>query len=188
MRMRTKLLRMLGILFSLAISLPAGAEGEAAAPPSGADAVSRATFSAPSGTAQSRTEEGSAGVQEVRVGFLAYSPPWYDGAFVDESIRYLAWRLPEYRFSVHFLSAEALEKSVAEKNVDLVVAPAAFLAFSAPHSLHELASIVSDAAPDSSRSLGAALIVRRDREDLKTLKAQGKARCGGRRRAFSRHP
>ena len=170
MRMRTKLLRMLGILFSLAISLPAGAEGDAAAPPSGADAVSRATFSAPSGTAQSRTEEGSAGVQEVRVGFLAYSPPWYDGAFVDESIRYLAWRLPEYRFSVHFLSAEALEKSVAEKNVDLVVAPAAFLAFSAPHSLHELASIVSDAAPDSSRSLGAALIVRRDREDLKTLK------------------
>ena len=161
---------MLGILFSLAISLPAGAEGGAAAPSSGADAVSRATFSAPAGTPQSRTEEGPAGVQEVRVGFLAYSPPWYDGAFVDESIRYLAWRLPEYRFSVHFLSAEALEKSVAAKNVDLVVAPAAFLAFSAPHSLHELASIVSDAAPDSSRSLGAALIVRRDREDLKTLR------------------
>ena len=59
---------------------------------------------------------------------------------------------------------------MAAKNVDLVVAPAAFLAFSAPHSLHELASIVSDAAPDSSRSLGAALIVRRDREDLKTLR------------------
>ncbi|MEI3012075.1 MAG: hypothetical protein V8T46_07580 [Sutterella seckii] len=86
--------------------------------------MSRATFSAPAGTPQSRTEEGPAGVQEVRVGFLAYSPPWYDGAFVDESIRYLAWRLPEYRFSVHFLSAEALEKSVAAKNVDLVVAPA----------------------------------------------------------------
>lgn len=170
MRMRTKPLRMLGILFSLALSLPAGAEGGAAAPSSGADAVSRATFSAPAGTPQSRTEESPAGAEEVRVGVLAYSPPWYDGAFVDESIRYLAWRLPEYRFSVHFLSAESLEKSVAAKNVDLVVAPAAFLAFSAPNSLHELASIVSDAAPDSSRSLGAAVIVRRDREDLKTLK------------------
>lgn len=170
MRMRTKPLRMLGILFSLALSLPAGAEGGAAAPSSGADAVNRATFSAPAGTPQSRTEESPAGAEEVRVGVLAYSPPWYDGAFVDESIRYLAWRLPEYRFSVHFLSAESLEKSVAAKNVDLVVAPAAFLAFSAPNSLHELASIVSDAAPDSSRSLGAAVIVRRDREDLKTLK------------------
>lgn len=132
--------------------------------------MSCATFSLPSGKALSGTTEHPAGASEVRVGFLAYSPPWYDGAFVDESIRYLAWRLPEYRFTVHFLSAETLEKSVAEKNVDLVVAPAAFLAFSAPNSLHELASIVSDAAPDSSRSLGAAVIVRRDREDLKTLK------------------
>ena len=131
--------------------------------------MSCATFSLPSGKALSGTTEHPAGASEVRVGFLAYSPPWYDGAFVDESIRYLAWRLPEYRFTVHFLSAETLEKSVAEKNVDLVVAPAAFLAFSAPNSLHELASIVSDAAPDSSRSLGA-VIVRRDREDLKTLK------------------
>lgn len=75
MRMRTKPLRMLGILFSLALSLPAGAEGGAAAPSSGADAVSRATFSAPAGTPQSRTEESPAGAEEVRVGVLAYSPP-----------------------------------------------------------------------------------------------------------------
>lgn len=170
MRMRPKPLRMLCILLLLSTSLSAGAEGAPAALQDGPDAMSRATFSLPSGKALSGTTEHPAGASEVRVGFLAYSPPWYDGAFVDESIRYLAWRLPEYRFTVHFLSAETLEKSVAEKNVDLVVAPAAFLAFSAPNSLHELASIVSDAAPDSSRSLGAAVIVRRDREDLKTLK------------------
>lgn len=52
--------------------------------------MSRATFSLPSGKALSGTTEHPAGASEVRVGFLAYSPPWYDGAFVDESIRYLA--------------------------------------------------------------------------------------------------
>lgn len=169
MRTSLKIPGMLGILIFLVSSLAFGAgEAESAFHPE-ADAVSRATIPASAQAARSPAEEARVEARRVRVGFLAYSPPWYDGAFVDESIRYLAWRLPEYRFDVRFLSAEALEKEVEARKVDLVVAPAAFLAFSSPERLQELASIVSDAAPDSSRSLAAAVIVRRDRTDLREL-------------------
>lgn len=30
----------------------------------------------------------------IRLGVLTHSPPWYDGSFVDESVRWLAWKLP----------------------------------------------------------------------------------------------
>ena len=105
----------------------------------------------------------------IRVGVLAYSPPWYDGAFVDETIRQLAWRLPQYDFDVVYESAEDLRRSMAAHRVDVVISPESFLALTEGQRLHALASIVSDAAGDSSRSVGAAVVVRRDRTDLATL-------------------
>ncbi|MDO5532150.1 PhnD/SsuA/transferrin family substrate-binding protein [Sutterella sp.] len=109
------------------------------------------------------------GQSEVRIGFLAYSPPWYDGAFVDESVRYLSWRSPRIRFTVSYLSQPELEAAIGEGRVDAVVAPASFLALITKRPLHELATIVSDAAADSNRSVAATVIVRRDREDIRTL-------------------
>ena len=107
---------------------------------------------------------------ELRVGVLAYSPPWYDGAFVDESLKWLAWRLPQYAFTTEYLSPEKLRERLAARTIELAVAPAAFFAISAsPLELQTLASIVSDAAADVGRSQAAAIIVRKDREDLQTL-------------------
>ena len=34
----------------------------------------------------------------LTVGVLSYSPPGYDGAFIKETVDYLKWRLPQYRF------------------------------------------------------------------------------------------
>lgn len=45
----------------------------------------------------------------LSVGILAYSPPWYDGAFVDETMRYLSWHLPQYEFDVQYYSPSDLE-------------------------------------------------------------------------------
>ena len=39
----------------------------------------------------------------IRLGVLTHSPPWYDGSFVDESVRWLAWKLPQYRFETEYL-------------------------------------------------------------------------------------
>lgn len=46
----------------------------------------------------------------IRVGVLAYSPPWYDGAFVDETLRYLSWKLPKFRFEVQYYSPDELSR------------------------------------------------------------------------------
>lgn len=148
-------------------SIQSASAGEAfdgaAAPFSTADVVSEsALFPEPEGARPERPIT-------IRVGVLAYSPPWYDGAFVDETIRQLAWRLPQYDFDVVYESAEDLRRSMAAHQVDVVVSPESFLALTEGRRLHALASIVSDAAGDSSRSVGAAVVVRRDRTDLTTL-------------------
>ena len=56
------------------------------------------------------------------------------------------------------------------KEIDLAVAPASFFFFAQRPLMNRfVASIVSDAAVDAEESAAAAVIVRRDREDLKTL-------------------
>ena len=62
----------------------------------------------------------------LSVGILAYSPPWYDGAFVDETMRYLSWHLPQYEFDVQFYSPSDLEAKLNSKSVDIIAASAAF--------------------------------------------------------------
>ena len=42
----------------------------------------------------------------LKVALLSYSPPWYDASFTDETIRFLAWKMPQYRFEVTWLEAE----------------------------------------------------------------------------------
>lgn len=56
------------------------------------------------------------------------------------------------------------------ERIDLAVAPASFFFFAQRPLMNRfVASIVSDAAVDAEESAAAAVIVRRDREDLKTL-------------------
>lgn len=107
--------------------------------------------------------------RRIHVGVLAYSPPWYDGAFVDESVRYLSWRLPRYDFSLRYYDPEGLHDAVRRGKVDLVAANATFFLMDPQHELRVLASIVSDAAPDPNRATAATVIVRSDRSDISTL-------------------
>ena len=79
----------------------------------------------------------------IRLGVLTHSPPWYDGSFVDESVRWLAWKLPQFRFATDYLGTGDLMRRMEAREIDLAV--------------------------DAEESAAAAVIVRRDREDLKTL-------------------
>ena len=106
----------------------------------------------------------------IRLGVLTHSPPWYDGSFVDESVRWLAWKLPQFRFATDYLGTGDLMRRMEAREIDLAVAPASFFFFAQRPLMNRfVASIVSDAAVDAEESAAAAVIVRRDREDLKTL-------------------
>ena len=106
----------------------------------------------------------------IRLGVLTHSPPWYDGSFVDESVRWLAWKLPQFRFETDYLGTGDLMRRMEAREIDLAVAPASFFFFAQRPLMNRfVASIVSDAAVDAEESAAAAVIVRRDREDLKTL-------------------
>lgn len=106
----------------------------------------------------------------IRLGVLTHSPPWYDGSFVDESVRWLAWKLPQFRFETEYLGTGDLMRRMEAREIDLAVAPASFFFFAQRPLMNRfVASIVSDAAVDAEESAAAAVIVRKDREDLKTL-------------------
>ena len=106
----------------------------------------------------------------VRVGVLAYSPPWYDGSFIHETIYFLGWRLPKHRFQLQFLKADELDQALRDGTLDIVAAPpTALLLYRESAFLRDLATIVSDTAPNPSFSSAAAVIVRRDRTDIEKL-------------------
>ena len=96
----------------------------------------------------------------IRVGVLAYSPPWYDGAFVDETLRYLSWRLPQYDFKVDFYAPEALREAIRSRQIDLAAASTTFFHAERMPIMRELAAIVSDTASDPSRAAAATVVVR----------------------------
>lgn len=105
----------------------------------------------------------------LSVGILAYSPPWYDGAFVDETMRYLSWHLPQYEFDVQFYSPSDLEAKINSKSVDIIAASASFYVINVAKGLYTLGALASDTAKSPNRSSAATIVVRKDRTDLMTL-------------------
>lgn len=55
----------------------------------------------------------------IRLGVLTHSPPWYDGSFVDESVRWLAWKLPQFRFETDYLGTGDLMRRMEAREIDL---------------------------------------------------------------------
>ena len=123
---------------------------------------------------QDASESAAAAEAELTQGagdrtLLTHSPPWYDGSFVDESVRWLAWKLPQFRFATDYLGTGDLMRRMEAREIDLAVAPASFFFFAQRPLMNRfVASIVSDAAVDAEESAAAAVIVRRDREDRRS--------------------
>lgn len=109
----------------------------------------------------------------VRIGSLTYSPPWYDGAFVDETIAWLRWKLPQYDLQVSFYDADQLQQAIAERKVDLVFSNSAFYYRNIPNGLRDLAVLISNTARNPNASTAAAVIVRKDSPIEKLSELQG---------------
>ena len=78
--------------------------------------------------------------------------------------------LDDFKVATDYLGTGDLMRRMEAREIDLAVAPASFFFFAQRPLMNRfVASIVSDAAVDAEESAAAAVIVRRDREDLKTL-------------------
>lgn len=123
-------------------------------------------MSAPSGYAQA-TE--APATTYLRIGILALSEPWTDGAFVERSFRELEAKWPGLRIEFIRLPAEPLRDEIRQGRVDLLVANASFFAMDPTEQVQPLATLVSRRAPDTNQAVAATVIVRKDRTDLQSL-------------------
>lgn len=105
----------------------------------------------------------------LKVALLSYSPPWYDASFTDETIRFIAWKMPQYRFEVTWLEAENFNKTLAKGEADIVAAPTALLQLQTAGRYRDLVTLVSNDA-DTNNAHAAAVITKTGRTDITALK------------------
>lgn len=63
-------------------------------------------------------KNGKAARTPIRIGIFTYAPPWYDGAFMDETLQYLEWLLPQFEFTVSYLSGDEMKKALESRTID----------------------------------------------------------------------
>lgn len=112
----------------------------------------------------------------VRVGIMSFT---YKDAFSthireeDELLQklpaMLAKRMPDIEFETRFFRMNDLEKAVREKRVDVFVASSGFYWEMRRYGVRDLATLVSDVAPNPNHGVAGVIFVRKDREDLQTL-------------------
>jgi two-component system, LuxR family, sensor histidine kinase TtrS len=107
--------------------------------------------------------------QTVRIGILAYAPPWIDGSFVDESVRFLNWKLPQYRFVAKVYQEDELAEAIRRGDADIAAAPASFVRINDTLGLEVLCALSSSASPSPDISSAGAVIVRRGSAHPRTL-------------------
>lgn len=107
--------------------------------------------------------------QTVRIGILAYAPPWIDGSFVDESVRFLNWKLPQYRFVAKVYQEQELAEAIRRGDADIAAAPSSFVRINDTLGLEVLCALASSAVPSPDISSAGAVIVRRGSAHPRTL-------------------
>lgn len=50
----------------------------------------------------------------IKIGLPLVSPPWNTSQFLQQSIHYLSWKLPQYKFEAVWVSVDDIEKSFEE--------------------------------------------------------------------------
>lgn len=105
----------------------------------------------------------------VRVGVLAYAPPWTEGAFIAESVEYLGWKLPGIDFVLEHYDERGLLEAVHRGDVDLVAASNTFVRMNADMGLEILAALASNASASPDRASAGTVVVRRDNAGIRTM-------------------
>ncbi len=106
----------------------------------------------------------------VRVGVLAYRGPAESVDSWTELARVLAAAIPRYRFEQVLLDGPSLREAVRSERLDFVLTnPGHYVSLAAEFGIRRIATVELPESLSPERSIGSAVIVRADREDLTVL-------------------
>ncbi len=112
----------------------------------------------------------SAEPRTVRIGLLAFLDTEAMNSQWTPLLDHLAAALPDYKPVLVQLDHAALREAVAGQSVDFVITnPGSYVALEMEFGISRIATLDTAQAPSPMRALGSAVIVRADRQDLRTL-------------------
>lgn len=129
----------------------------------------------------------------IRVGLMAFTSEGDYSTHVEAEDRMLSHmgdllneKIPQYRFEARFYRMDALQDAVREEKVDLFLASSGFFwEMQRKYGARDLATLVTDRAPDPNAGVAGVIFVRRDRSDLQTIEdLEGKRLAAGRPNMF----
>jgi two-component system, LuxR family, sensor histidine kinase TtrS len=106
----------------------------------------------------------------VRIGVLAYRGPAESVESWSEISRYLAEQIPGYRFEQVLLDGPSLREAVRNERLDLIlINPSLYVSLAAEFGVRRIATVELPESLSPERSIGSAVVVRADREDIRSL-------------------
>lgn len=106
----------------------------------------------------------------VRIGILAYRGPVESVESWTSLAAYLGKAIPGYRFEQIQLDGSNLRDAVRNRRLDFVLAnPGIYVSLAAEYGIQRIATVAPPEALSTERSIGSAVVARRDRTDLTAL-------------------
>lgn len=107
----------------------------------------------------------------IKIGLLLVSPPWNTSQFLQQSIHYLSWKLPQYKFEAVWVSVDDIEKPFEEGKLNLAVFPSLPTLFGNSKTRRVLSTIVDTRAPNPDSGTSCVILVPKDSpiKDLKDI-------------------
>lgn len=112
----------------------------------------------------------------LRVVAPLISPPWSGAVFIEESIHYLSWQLPDDEIVLQWERTQDIPRLLNEGRYDIGILPAAVIDYHSMPSLRALTSMASRRAPDPDHGAAGVFVVKDNApwhqlSDLNGLKA-----------------
>lgn len=98
----------------------------------------------------------------IKIGLPLVSPPWNTSQFLQQSIHYLSWKLPQYKFEAVWVSVDDIEKSFEEGKLNLAVFPSLPTLFGNSKTRRVLSTIVDTRAPNPDSGTSCVILVPKD--------------------------
>lgn len=129
----------------------------------------------------------------IRVGLMAFTSEGDYSTHVEAEDRMLSRmgellneQISQFRFDARFYRMDALQEAVRTEKVDLFLASSGFFwEMQRKYGARDLATLITDKAPDPNAGVAGVIFVRKDRRDLQTLgDLEGKRLAAGRANMF----